>query len=164
MKWRRTDEEPPMRNLYNVRSNREAILDQHLQEVRQRTRRRNRHPLGPGQERPHRPRDGAGQRERPQPSDLRRPCRDRRRLGQRSELHRPDLRQPHRRRGRQGLLPHLVPPQPPQRRLTRPPLANREGREWARPWVDINVPAIVSARATAGRDRDLTLADVRSRG
>jgi uncharacterized protein (DUF736 family) len=72
-------------------------------------------------------------RERPQPPRLCRPRRNRRRLGKavqrgprlsgpqarRSEIHRPDLRQPLRRRGRRGLQPHLVTPDPPQRRVKR---------------------------------------------
>ena len=97
----------------------------------QRIHRRNRHPQRPGQERPHRPRGPRHRQDAPATGSCR-PRRDRRRLVQdlqrgprlsgsqarRSELQRSDLRQPLRRRGRRGLQPHLVPPEPPQRRLS----------------------------------------------
>lgn len=50
-------------------------------------------------------------------SDLQRGPRLSRPEAGRSELQRSDLRQPLRRRGRRRLQPHLVPPQPPQRRV-----------------------------------------------
>ena len=140
----------------------------------ERVHRRNRHPLGPGQERPHRPRSQPLRREQPQPPRLCRPGRDRRRLGQalqrrprlsgpqarRSELHRPDLRQPLRRRGRRGLQPDLVPPQRPPQRLTRlqcPVRPVRAGHRLSRS------PRPPSARSTQRARREGAILDARPR-